>query len=423
LVEARAADAADADGERNVLMMEDAELQEYVLDLFLEADADKSGYLDHQEFKQVLNAANFNLSKKDIRRIMSECDTNDDGVLEYREFLPVMVDIINSLQARQAERAEDAANADQRDVVAAEVEHALLHGMGREELEAVMLHVFKLADADNSGALDRNEFQQCLKSAELGLTRKEINLLMCEADANADGSIEFAEFVPICFEMMVERHTEEMIENNIIANADELEQYLISGFASVDEDQSGKISLGAARTALMAMSRELFGLTKIQIMTLLSEAEVNGEGEFTFVQFVPKCARMISNMVDTGAQAKRMEAMEHMSRSDGVQLLRGFSQDTVMQVLSAAFKEADKDESGMLDRAELYEVLQAMGASELSLTPREIAMLMASVDENEDGQVEYGELVEFMFNALCHLEREDLVQSIAFETAAANMES
>ena len=118
-------------------------------------------------------------------------------------------------------------------------------------------------------------------------------------------------------------------------------------------------------------------------------------------------------MLDTVAQEERVEAIEQMARTEGASLLRGFSQDTVMDIMMAAFKEADKDESGFLDRAELNSVLQALGSSNLSLSGNEIAMLMSAVDENEDGMVEYGELVEFMFSALCHLEREAFIQSAA----------
>ena len=40
------------------------------------------------------------------------------------------------------------------------------------------------ADVDGSGALSLNEFHKCIREAELGLTRKEINRLMQEVDAD-----------------------------------------------------------------------------------------------------------------------------------------------------------------------------------------------------------------------------------------------
>jgi Ca2+-binding EF-hand superfamily protein len=54
------------------------------------------GVLDSKEFMALLRSTNLNLSKTAIRRIMEEADVNDDGLIEYREFVPVMIDIIET---------------------------------------------------------------------------------------------------------------------------------------------------------------------------------------------------------------------------------------------------------------------------------------------------------------------------------------
>lgn len=81
------------------------------------------------------------------------------------------------------------------------VEDLLLHGMSKTELEALMLRVFRKADLDRSGLLNRAEFKVCLKAAKLGLTRKDINLIMSTVDINHDGQISYDEFVPVCFQV------------------------------------------------------------------------------------------------------------------------------------------------------------------------------------------------------------------------------
>ena len=45
------------------------------------------------------------LTKKDIRNVMAECDENDDGVIEYREFMPIIVDLIGAARARDEAEA------------------------------------------------------------------------------------------------------------------------------------------------------------------------------------------------------------------------------------------------------------------------------------------------------------------------------
>jgi len=151
--------------------------------------------------------------------------------------VPVMVEVIHGLKAKAA--ATEAATAAEEEARQA-VEMHMLHGMPREELEAMMEGVFKVwrcrltvskpvfkppmvsaleatiwslqlklqydeplshfafdfdlsryikaADGDGSGILDRKEFAKCLKASELGLSRKEVNLLMSEVD-QAGGSL------------------------------------------------------------------------------------------------------------------------------------------------------------------------------------------------------------------------------------------
>ena len=76
----------------------------------------------------------------------------------------------------------------------------------------------------------RKEFSRCLKSAELGLTRKEINLLLCEVDENGDGLISYEEFVPLCFNILVERFKEDVLAEAALQNADALTQLLRDEF-------------------------------------------------------------------------------------------------------------------------------------------------------------------------------------------------
>ena len=79
-------------------------------------------------------------------------------------------------------------------------------------MEGVMKEVFLKADADGSGALSLNEFHKCIREADLGLTRKEINALMQEVDADGDGMVTYDEFVPLCFDMLVELLKDELLK-------------------------------------------------------------------------------------------------------------------------------------------------------------------------------------------------------------------
>ena len=140
------------------------------------------------------------------------------GVIEYREFMPIMVDLIHAAQAR-----DKAAFEAEMDAMDAEFEanDYFIHGMGREQLESLMMDLFKQHDADGNGVLDRKEFKACLKSADLGLTKKEINMLLSEADENEDGVVTYEEFTPMCFQILVEKYKEDYLNNKALSEAGE----------------------------------------------------------------------------------------------------------------------------------------------------------------------------------------------------------
>jgi len=48
------------------------------------ADSNESGTLDRQEFAALLQTAKVGLTDRQIRRLLAECDENEDGVIEYR---------------------------------------------------------------------------------------------------------------------------------------------------------------------------------------------------------------------------------------------------------------------------------------------------------------------------------------------------
>ena len=63
-----------------------------------------------------------------------------------------------------------------------QVQDFLVKGLPRNELEASIQKIFRGADGDGSGALDRREFLRCLKESGLGFTRRELNLVLSELD-------------------------------------------------------------------------------------------------------------------------------------------------------------------------------------------------------------------------------------------------
>lgn len=106
----------------------------------------------------------------------------------------------------------------------------------------------------------------------MGLTRKEVNAILSEVDENHDGEVSYEEFIPICFNILVERfkvgffastqppykcvHIEsstyppecaalvciqdEVMSNQVLQSSDQLEQELLATLNQYDEAGSGK---------------------------------------------------------------------------------------------------------------------------------------------------------------------------------------
>jgi hypothetical protein len=51
--------------------------------------------------------------------------------------------------------------------------------------------LFRAADVDNSGALNRAEFEQILCNAKVGLTNQQKDALLAMTDFNEDGLVEY----------------------------------------------------------------------------------------------------------------------------------------------------------------------------------------------------------------------------------------
>merc|ERR1719316_2552863 len=166
---------AEMDGSSAPNRMSPEELQEFLHTIFAEADQDQTGTLSYKEFKEVVQTAQLGFSKNEIRRMLMEADENEDGYIDYNEFLPIGVDIVQAIFARR--EAEAAAKATQEAAQEA-ARVALVHGMDKDQYKQMLLAYFRAHDTDNSGFLSRKEFKECMKNADLGLTRQEINALM-----------------------------------------------------------------------------------------------------------------------------------------------------------------------------------------------------------------------------------------------------
>ena len=205
---ADAAASARTDRAESVLVhsLSQEELTQTLTQIFQEADKDGSGRLDREEFTQALISSDVGFSEEEIQVLGAAVDVDADGLISFDEFAPLAYDLLVEHIARALDTAEA------EDAARLQAKEMLVHGMSREELEKTLRDIFKQHDTDNSGFLDEAQFYDCLNQSELGLSAEEIEHFRNAIDANADGKIDFDEFAPLCYDMLVEVMTKQLVE-------------------------------------------------------------------------------------------------------------------------------------------------------------------------------------------------------------------
>jgi Ca2+-binding EF-hand superfamily protein len=92
--------------------------------------------------------------------MMKSADKNDNGTIEFNEFLDVMSE-----------------------------------NMEETDLEQDLRMAFRLFDEDDNGLISASELRKVLASLQMNYSDAEIERMVIEADLDGDGSISYNEFV------------------------------------------------------------------------------------------------------------------------------------------------------------------------------------------------------------------------------------
>jgi len=216
---------------------------------------------------------------------LAEADMNEDGMIEYEEFIPLALQIVQGMYAKKR-LEQHITDIDQH------AEDLLVHGMSRDELTELVSSIFERMDQDGSGTLSKAEFATALTSMELGLTRREINTVMFQIDQDGDGGVSYREFVPFAFDLLQKLTSLRLLETEL--ENDELAQYLTDLFKARDVLMVGQLHVDDIRDLL---HQAMLGLSRMQIYTVISEAEVNAEMMIAYPTFIPRAVGIIRSML------------------------------------------------------------------------------------------------------------------------------
>lgn len=75
-------------------------LRGQLIGLFQELDSDKSGYLSFDEFSDLMARSQVGIRNEDLRHVLVDADDNGNGVVDYAEFVPLAIDMIQAFRTK-----------------------------------------------------------------------------------------------------------------------------------------------------------------------------------------------------------------------------------------------------------------------------------------------------------------------------------
>jgi Ca2+-binding EF-hand superfamily protein len=382
-------------------------LRAVLINMFKEADDDGNGFLTFDEFQVLLEKVDLGISSQEMRFVISEADENENGVVDYCEFVPLAVDMIQSFRARNRAKTQTS----QED---SEIDEVIMQSLSQSEISSITetcLAKIREVDTKSYGVLKPNELRRCLNSvANIFVNEKEITMI-CQSLPRDP----FNRCIYSGLREVVAKIRFMTLKNNYVeARGSELHKYLLERCReeeqtirqkreTADDVETGRLPFRAMTNLLQSSSR--LSLSRLQVMVIMAEASAV-EGMVDYYQFCPVVAKTIEIMFEPKTLRQRAELIEKTDLSPEA-LLSGLSTDEFKQKLHTLFKSYDIDHSGALDKDELKSCLQAL---DFHLSDGEIAALRVAADLRTTGALSMDDFVNFFTQNLLQLEREKHIQ-------------
>lgn len=364
--------------------------------LFQQADKDGNGTLDRKEVKELMKlfAKELNITVADLRQLTALADTNDDGFVDYHEYVPLATELLQMIYAKMKHEAATAARASRAADASA---NFLLNGMNRDDLEATIHQLFTDADLDKSGYLDRKEFLKALRESDLGLTKKQIRMLFDEADVNGDGKIQYNAFVPLAFSLLVEMVAKQLEYEQLPADEAAAANYLTSLFSEYDIEGTGRVPLSVLKQAFRDSD---IGLTTLQLRALLALANVDENGEVDYSSFSVKAASMIAAIVNIQVDSDKASKVVAARAGATALTVMGMDRHAFRDMLSSSFSNIDAGTG----RGSITDVANVL-SGDLGMDEKSVSALVNLGRDGGivDGTIDLNFIADYAFDTLAQL--------------------
>lgn len=166
--------------------------------------------------------------------------------------------------------------------------------------EAIVLE-FRRSDTENTGILHINEMSRCLRRCKMiSITPYQVNNILGQSDPDEEGFVKYSDFIEPClahlnknffFGVLLQKNRQ--MESGIVQadkvrhkSAEEFDSIeLFRYFMKYDRNQNGVLDFGEYSACLAECG---MNLKRSEIITMTLNADVDGNGEIEFEEFVTK---------------------------------------------------------------------------------------------------------------------------------------
>ena len=142
--------------------------------VFNKFDKNESGYIERSEMKNLLDSFGFSyLTSDDLAAILARVDEDLSGLVSKEEFMEFAAGQLSMLLDKECcESIFDMINTDHDGGIEIHEFINAVHCVNPKVTDAEARKIFKKADKDNKGTLEREEFQEALASNECSIWRE-----------------------------------------------------------------------------------------------------------------------------------------------------------------------------------------------------------------------------------------------------------
>eukprot|EP01052_Picozoa_sp_SAG31_P004618 SAG31_NODE_193_length_20735_cov_15.125509_2_plen_5371_part_00 len=260
---------------------------------FAALDADKSGSITHEEFRDGLRTLGIDLPNSQIRELIAVFDEDGDGNIEYREFVREFgakpEDLLRTLTKLQSKLVAVDADFTEEDLTTA----------------------FSALDFDGDGSITHDEFRAGLRRLGIVLPTTTVEQLLKAFDADNDGEINYVEFLREFGTKPHQLHA--MLKERGLSD-------MKQGFQALDKDGDGSISHEEFREGLQALGVSL-PVNQIEQLIKTLDADLDGEIDYDeFVREIPRGSLEVSSAISL-LQKKLDKRANAMKGSRAVRML------------------------------------------------------------------------------------------------------